>query len=424
MIITVDQLMQRLQSALGSDAVNAAPEALASHRIDGVTPYLVTTPASAVQVGTVLSACSEARATVIPWGGGTAMALGNSPRQTAVVIKLEKLNRIIEHDSANLTVTAQCGMTLNALQSALATQKQFLPIDAPFPARATLGGIVAANLNGPRRGFYGSVRDLVIGMKVVLASGESIKAGGKVVKNVAGYDMCKLFVGSLGTLGIITEVTFRVAPMAESAATFIGRGTPAQGQRFIEELSLSRLLPAAVFLLGEKTQTDWRVAAWCEGFNETVERHLREFRAMAGRLGMTQEVARDEHHVELWENVRDFPLRPDRVIYRVNLPRAAIFDFLERVKDWNSSQTISDTSMGIIWLEFPTSKTALARLSEVASLARERRGHAVVFSAPAALKSAVNIWGPSPPTLSLMREIKRQFDPHELLNPGRFVGGL
>jgi glycolate oxidase FAD binding subunit len=145
---------------------------------------------------------------------------------------------------------------------------------------------------------------------------------------------------------------------------------------------------------------------------------------MAGRLGMTQEVARDEHHVELWKNLRDLPLRPDRVIYRVNLPRAAIFDFLERVKDWNSSQTISDTSMGIIWLEFPTSKTALARLSEVASLARERRGHAVVFSAPAALKSAVNIWGPSPPTLSLMREIKRQFDPHELLNPGRFVGGL
>ncbi|MGH7855457.1 MAG: FAD-binding oxidoreductase [Candidatus Binatia bacterium] len=424
MIITVDQLMQRLQSGLGSGAVSADTDALNSHRIDGITPHLVVTPGSAEQIGAVLRTCSEAGATVIPWGGGTAMALGNPPRQADVVIKLEKLNRVIEHDAANLTVTAQCGMTLNALQSTLAAQKQFVPIDAPFPARATLGGIIAANLNGPRRSFYGSARDLVIGMKVVLASGESIKAGGKVVKNVAGYDMCKLFVGSVGTLGIITEATFRVAPAAESAATFIGRGTLAQTQRFSAELSLSRLLPAAAYLLNEKSEKDWRVAAWCEGFAETVERHLREFQAVAGRIGMTQEVARDENHIELWERLRDFPLTPNRLIYRVTLPRAAIFDFLERVSGWNSSEVISDTSMGTIWLEFPASKTALARFSEVESMARERRGHAVVFAAPAALKAAINIWGPAPPTISLMREIKRQFDPSELLNPGRFLGGI
>ena len=424
MIVTVDQLKQRLQSALGPDAVSADTDSLNLHRIDGVTPRLVTTPASAEQVGAVLKACSEAGATVIPWGAGTAMALGNPPRQIDVVIKLAKLDRVIEHDAPNLTVTAQCGMTLNVLQSRLAAQKQFAPIDAPFPARATLGGIVAANLNGPRRGFYGSVRDLVIGMKVVLAGGESIKAGGKVVKNVAGYDMCKLFVGSLGTLGIITEVTFRVAPAAECAATFIGRGTPAQAQRFIAELSLSQLLPAAVFLLSEKTEKDWRVAAWCEGFTETVERHLREFQSMTGRFGMAQEVARDERHIELWERLSDFPLQPDRVVYRVTLPRAAIFDFLERIKDWNSTEIISDTSMGTIWLEFPASKTALPRFSEVESMARERRGHAIVFSAPGALKAPINIWGPAPPTLSLMREIKRQFDPNELLNPGRFLGGI
>ena len=176
MIITVDQLMHRLQSALGPDAVSAETDALASHSIDGLTPHLVTKPASAEQLGAVLSACSEARATAIPWGGGTAMALGNPPRRADVVIRLEKLNRVIEHDSANLTVSAQCGLTLNALQSALAAQRQFVPIDAPLPARATLGGIVSANLNGPRRSCYGSVRDLVIGMKVILASGESIKA--------------------------------------------------------------------------------------------------------------------------------------------------------------------------------------------------------------------------------------------------------
>ncbi len=234
-----------------------------------------------------------------PMAGGTAMALGNPPRQADVVLKLSRLDRVIEHDSANLTVSAQCGMTLSAIQSALAAQKQIVPIDAPHPARATIGGIVSANLNGPRRSCYGSVRDLVIGMKVVLASGESIKAGGKVVKNVAGYDMCKLFVGSLGTLGIISEVTIRVAPMAERAATFVCRGTLAEARRFIDELSRSQLLPAAVFLLSEQTPKDWRIAVWSEGFEETVERHLRELQTVVTPVGMKPEVLRAEKHNEL-----------------------------------------------------------------------------------------------------------------------------
>jgi glycolate oxidase FAD binding subunit len=419
---TVDQLVERLRSALGAGAVTSDNVSLAAHQTDGVTPAAMVTPESTEQIGVVLRLCSEVGATVVPWGGGTAMAIGNPPRQVDLVIKLDKLARVIEHDAPNLTVTAQSGTTLSALQSALAPQKQFAPIDAPFPERATIGGIVAANLNGARRAFYGGVRDLVIGMKVVLASGESIKAGGKVVKNVAGYDMCKLFVGSFGTLGIITEVTFKVSPTAESASTSIARGTLMQARHFLEGLFLSRLLPAAVFLLRETTGNDWRVAVWCEGFAETVERHGRELQAMAARTGMTFESAVPEKH--LWQSVRDFPLAPDRVTYRVTVPRATVFDYLERAAVWNPSQIISDASMGIIWLAFPGKKTAIARFSEIESTARERGGHALLFSAPAGLKTAVNVWGASPLTLSLMREIKSRFDPDALLNPGRFVGGL
>src|SRR6185436_8024718 len=178
MLTTVDQLMHRLQSSLGPGAVTIAAEALASHPIDGIIPQLVATPESNEQIGASLRLCSEARATVAPWGGGTAMAIGNPPRQVDVVMKLDRLNRVIEHDAANLTVSAQGGMTLNTLQSALRSEKQFVPIDAPFPDRSTLGGIVAGNLNGPRRSSCGSVRDLVIGMKIILAGGEAIKAGG------------------------------------------------------------------------------------------------------------------------------------------------------------------------------------------------------------------------------------------------------
>jgi glycolate oxidase FAD binding subunit len=384
----------------------------------------VVTPESNEQIGAALRHCSEARATVVPWGGGTAMTLGNPPRQVDVVMNLGHLNRVIEHDPANLTVSAQCGMTLTALQSALYPEKQFVPIDAPFPGRATLGGIVAPNLNGPRRSCYGSVRDLVIGMKVMLAGGESIKAGGKVVKNVAGYDMCKLFVGSLGTLGIITEVTLRVAPIAESVATFIGRGPLAHARRFIEDLAGSPLLPASVFLLGGNTEDDWRVAVWCEGFAQEVERHLRDLQAIAGRGNLKGEVAGAENHNALWNKLRDVPLEPHRIVYRITVPRSAILDFIKRAQDWNVTEIVSDTSMGTIWLAFPVNKAAIARFSEIESVARQRRGHAVLFSAPASLKAGINVWGQSPETLSLMREIKRQFDPNELLNPGRFLVGI
>lgn len=424
MLTSVDQLMQRLGSALGRDGVSAGADVRRSYSLDGITPQLVVAPKSPEQIGAVLRLCSASRASVIPWGGGTAMVLGNPPRRADVVIRLEELDHVIEHDAANLTVTVQSGVTLQALQSVLAAHKQFLPIDAPFPARATLGGVVAANLNGPRRGLYGSVRDLVIGMKVVLASGEVIKAGGKVVKNVAGYDMSKLFVGSLGTLGIVTEATLRVAPIAESAATLVADGALAQAATMIREISRSALLPVAAFLRSDNSKASWRVAVWCEGFAASIERQLRELEAMTLSLGMRSQVLQAQAQVELWDKLRDFPLSPNRVMYRVALPRAAVFAFLENSKERHPGEIVCDALMGTVWLSWPPREAAIQRFSALESLARQERGHAVLFAAPAALKAAVNVWGASPATLSIMREIKHQFDPHELLNPGRFLGGI
>jgi glycolate oxidase FAD binding subunit len=273
---TVDQLAHRLAAEVGVVAVVTEQSALASHIVDGMRA-LVCSPAAAEQIAAALRICAEAEAAVIPWGGGTAMPIGNRPSALDVVIETSRLDRAIEHDDANLTATVQSGITLMALQEILARQKQFLPFDPPFPARATVGGIVAANLNGPRRSCYGSVRDLVIGMKVALASGELIKAGGKVVNNVAGYDMCKLFVGSLGTLGILTEVTLRMAPIPETSATVIVAGGLPKVLQLVDELSRSPLLPAAVALMNSSAlgvgQNDWQAVIRCEGFAETVTRH-------------------------------------------------------------------------------------------------------------------------------------------------------
>ena len=276
---TVDQLAQRLGAELGAAAVVTEQSALASHIVDGMQPALVCFPSTAEQIAAALRVSVEAEAAVIPWGGGTAMSIGNRPRALDVVMATSRFNGVIEHDHANLTATVQSGTTLTALQEILARQRQFLPFDPPHPARATVGGIVAANLNGPRRSCYGSVRDLVIGMKVALASGEMIKAGGKVVKNVAGYDMCKLFVGSLGTLGILTEVTLRMAPIPETSATVIAAGALPKVLQFVDELSRSPLLPAAVALMNSGAlgagQNDWRAAIRCEGFAETATRRSR-----------------------------------------------------------------------------------------------------------------------------------------------------
>lgn len=429
---TVDQLAQRLAAEVGVVAVVTEQSALASHIVDGMQPALVCSPSTSEQIAAALRICAEAEAAVIPWGGGTAMPIGNRPSALDVVIETSRLDRAIEHDDANLTATVQSGITLMALQEILARQKQFLPFDPPFPARATVGGIVAANLNGPRRSCYGSVRDLVIGMKVALASGELIKAGGKVVKNVAGYDMCKLFVGSLGTLGILTEVTLRMAPIPETAATVVVAGTLRKVLQFVDELSRSPLLPAAVALMNSGAlgvgQNDWRAAVRCEGFAETVTRHLADSQALVQQVGLGAEILRDSADSQLWDRVRDFPLQTGRVVYRVTVPRASVAASVRAIHDWNGSEfqpaILSDPLTGTLWVAEAERQTSPQRFADLLSLAQRCGGHAIIFAAPADTKKNIDVWGPAPPTLVLMRKIKNQFDPKAVLNPGRFVGGM
>ena len=434
MQLSSDRLAQSLEGELGAGAVTGEPALLAGHNVDGREPALLCFPVSAEQVAAALRLCSEANASMTPWGGGTAMAIGNPTQQVDIVIGLERLNLLVEHDQANLTATVQSGHRLAPLQEVLARHNQFLPFDPPAPAQATVGGIVATNLNGPRRSCYGSVRDLVIGMKILLASGEQIKAGGKVVKNVAGYDMCKLLVGSLGTLGFITEVTLRMAPIPETAATLIASGTLPKVQQFANELSRSKLLPSAVFLLNAQAskatdlaQSDWRVAVWCEGFEETVARHLRDAPALAQRIGLATAILHENDHRRFWDKMRDFPLQAG-LVYRVTVPRASMAEVIQTVHDWSTAdfrpEIVSDAVMGIVWISLEVNDLAAQWFAKLIAEARAHRGHAIMLAAPTHLKRGIDVWGPAPPTLSLMREIKRQFDPKGLLNPGRFVGSI
>jgi glycolate oxidase FAD binding subunit len=422
MNLTADRLAQRFAAELGDDSVAANPAQLVSHKVDGQLPALLCRPANEAQLSVALRLCAEHEATVIPWGGGTAIALGNAPRHMDVVISTERLARIIDHDHANLTVSAESGVVLARLQGELANEHQFAPLEAAFPDCATIGGIIAANLNGPRRSYYGSVRDLVIGIRVVLIGGEKIKAGGKVVKNVAGYDMCKLFVGSLGTLGIISEATVRLAPLPETSATLVVSGSFDDARQFANELGRTRLLPAAVILRLEGNH--WLLAVRLEGFAETVARSQREVRDIADSLGVKVQVLTADEQGAVWRFIEDFPLQTETLVFRVTLPRVELFPSVQTFSRWENVTVVADAIAGTAWLAAAPTPTALQRFLELAAMARNRRGHAIIFSAPAELKRGVEVWGESPPTLSLMRGLKHQFDPKELLNPGRFLGGL
>ncbi len=434
MISTVDALSHRLESEFGPAAVEYSPDGLAGYVVDDKIPKVRCSPSDPDQIGNVLRLCAEAKASVIPWGGGTAMHWGNVPAGADVVLSLERLHALVEHDDANLTATVQAGMPVTAFQELLDRGRQFLAIDPPLPHRATIGGMVAANTNGPRRMLYGGVRDLVIGMKMVLASGEPIKAGGKVVKNVAGYDMCKLFVGSLGTLGVITEVTFKMAPLPEMAATVAAVGSPEQAARLVESLSASPLLPAAVTVLNGAVASAAGLAAapaavlvWAEGFSESVTRHVADVQKMAAASGMrATALDADAHHV-VWDRVRDFAAGGAPALFRVTVPQAGVMPVLfsiDRLADGGPVRYLAHAGAGTVWLALDDPATAAAWFPKLISLAGEHQGHAVLAAAPPPVKAAMDVWGPPPPGLAIMRELKRQFDPLGVLNPGRFVAGL
>ncbi|MBI2358628.1 MAG: FAD-binding oxidoreductase [Deltaproteobacteria bacterium] len=407
---SLDSFAARLERELDAGSVSVEPATLKHYAVDDKAPSLVCVPGETAQLSAALRIASEMEAAVIPWGGGTSMKLGNPPHRFDAALALNRLNELIEHDDANLTATLQAGMELATVQERLGHKGQFLALDPPQPARATVGGLVAANTNGPRRMMYGAVRDQLIGIKMVLADGTSIKAGGKVVKNVAGYDLCKLFVGSLGTLGIITEATFKMAPLPERSATVLAQGPVGECLEFVSQLLRSTLLPAEIAILNSgalkatATITDAAaVAIWTEGFAEGVERHLRDLRRMAEAARLAAEIIRDHSHRLLWEKIRDFGAGEDLVAHRITVPLAAVAQVLTMTerKDFLAAPpaAVAFPGTGTIRLSTPADMATPADFGRLISLTKEHGGHVVMVAAPPEIKGAIDVWGPPPPTL-------------------------
>jgi glycolate oxidase FAD binding subunit len=411
--------------------------------VEGRTPVAVARPASREEVAAVLTAAGEAGVPVIPWGGGTHMGLGAPPPASALVLALGRLDRVLEHEPGDLTATVEAGLTLARLQKALGQQGQWLSLDPPRPERSTVGGILGVNAFGPRRHLYGTARDLLIGCTVVTADGAIVRGGGKVVKNVAGYDLPKLVVGSFGTLGVVVEATFKLRPRPEVDRLAIVRFDDVQrAGEGVRAVMTSDLVPAALDLAyGPAVAAagiDGAAAALLVGL-DGVERQVawqcgeleRLCRECGGRAFEVRDgAARDETWRGLAEvDTRAFA-RPAAVMRCGVLPSQVAEVMAHGMRLAREARLeaafAAHAGMGVVRavLGSASGGDVVGALGRWRDLVRSRGGHALLESAPLALKERVPVWDAPGPALRVMQRIKAELDPKGLLNPGRFVGGI
>jgi glycolate oxidase FAD binding subunit len=399
--------------------------------VDGVAPDVVVAPSSEQELATVLREANEYGLAVIPFGAGRHMTLGNAPKEYDVALSMAQLNRVVAHEPADLTVTVEPGARLSDLEALLAQHNQFLPLDPPGGDAATVGGLIASAVQGPLRHAFGSARDWLIGVRVVHADGRMSKAGGRVVKNVTGYEMTKLYTGSFGTLGVISEATFKLMPapaMTRTVAAYFHSPHAAATFAFAAQdagLSLysAELLspPAAFAVIG---QARWAVLMRAAGTMNGVDRTLREIAAIGAGVQASIEEAGDAAW-RRWSDV--FAL--GELALRLSVAPSAIADAMEVLdrRFAGAAATLSSTiSAGVLRANLRPSQDhrASALVAHARAVASRHEGFVVVEAAPPSFKRQEDVFGPLRPDFAIMKRLKDEFDPRRTLSPGRFVGRL
>jgi glycolate oxidase FAD binding subunit len=410
-------------------AVQVSP-GTASDAFLGVQPARVFRPASLEEAEEAVRQSAREGLRLCFVGGGTELELGAPPTALDAVISTLALARVLEYAPLDQIVTVEAGVTLAFLQALLKEKGQMLALDPPWAERATLGGLVATNAFGPRRTRYGSVRDLIIGVTLVRADGTRARGGGKVVKNVAGFDLPKLMVGSLGSLGLISTVTFRLHPLPESQSTVVfPRATPQAVRQVVAEMRKAQLEPAAVAALYSDNGLD--LGCRFEGFDAGVRAQRDALAALAQQLGFPVEVLDGAAADAFWSrqaSVRESPatVRAKLATLPTELPRTAseVWPLLRDALQ--APRAVFYPTLGLAFVagnmrDAGALATAVARSRE--SLA-PRGGHLVLHAAPADLRARTDVWGPAPSGAVLFHRVKDTLDPEHRLAAGRTVGGL
>jgi glycolate oxidase FAD binding subunit len=409
--------------------------------------------------------CSAEKLGVIPAGAGTKLRMGPAPSRYDVALVTTRLDQVHSYDPGDLTLSAGAGARINDLETLLGKNRQMLPLAVPYHDRATIGGTVASGIDSPLRQMHGSARDFLLGCEFVTGDGTRAKSGGRVVKNVAGYDLHKLFIGPLGTLGVLTRLNFRTFPLPETSRTFLAvfsgheEALAMTGKIRHSALSLSSLEildPSLAALFARRTpptepgladcgawlpSSGWLVAAGFGGSEAVMARYTQDLERMAGEACTTgTALLGDDKRPALGGRIREavpllLDVSPAATIVRASIAPSrmgAIFAAAQRSSEKHQIPgAILARGAGVIYAAFLPETSDAGVLDRLASVAGElveaadaARGFCAVPWCPAELKSRVAIWGKERADIGLMRKVKRVFDPEGILSPGRFAGGM
>lgn len=440
-MVTETPLAPQLESIVGAAGVvsRAQLEApLANALAQTVTPNTqidcTVKPNTQAELAEIIALAHRNRWGVLPGGSGSKLSWGGLAAGARFAVSTERLNQLIDHAAGDLTVTAQAGMKFAQLQQILASKGQVLALDPAFPQMATLGGIVATGDSGFLRHRYGGVRDQLIGLSFVRADGQIAKAGGRVVKNVAGYDLMKLFTGSYGTLGIICQVTFRVYPLPAASQTVALTGSPDAIARAAQTLLASALTPTAVELLSPQLAADslgfpdTGLLVRFQSIPESVQEQSARLLEVGRALGLEGSTCLGDDEAQLWQRLReqlDAPAAEPAILCKIgvrpSLAVAALSQLLALLSPSGAGAIHAGSGLGV--LRF-AGENLTERVLKMRSVCQEKGGFLTVLQAPVSVKQQLDVWGYTGNALDLMRRIKRQFDPENILSPGRFVGGI
>jgi glycolate dehydrogenase FAD-binding subunit len=407
--------------------------------IDGVTPALKISPGSPEETAAVLKAATDAQLGVIVTGHGNSLSLGAPPTRADVLLSTARLDRVVYYEPGDLTMSIQSGATLSSITSLLAEKGQMLPLDPPSSSERTIGGVVSVGRSGPLRLGYGRPRDWVIGVQAALPDGRLVRAGGRLVKNVAGYDITRLLVGSMGTLGVITELSLRVTPRPPTELTvLISADETADLWSLTQDLSANDILPVACELLSPDA------ANWCGLQPDSVLciRFAGEDRDIAAQAVALNKLVKERNLTtpeqvrepqEFWKSVSDLPIQDQAdVSIRASVPVSQARAVVDMVADGlcvesGYSAWSAGACNGIVraCLVDPGDLDVLTtRIATVRSACQAVGGNLIVGCAPVELKSRIDVWGDTGPTGRIMQDLKKLFDPTGVLNPGRFVDAI
>ena len=436
MAVSSPALTEALSDAVGREQVIDAPAALERHAVDGVTPRFIVRPGSVDEVGRVMALAHTERLAVSPRGTGSALALGNPPRRLDVVVDRSRLDAVTEYVPEDMVASVEAGLSLARLGGRLAASNQMLALDPIGGSARSVGGVLATNASGPLRFRYGTARDLTLGVRFVQADGTITWGGAKVVKSVTGYDVPKLFVGSLGTLGIIVGATLRLHPLPPARGSWrIAWKTHEAMDGFVAALLATSLEPDRVTLLNVDASRTLGYPG--EGgtllisFGSVAEAVSSQGQAMTrlarGHGGHVQDVPN-----ACWDELGGVLAGP--VVLRVAGEPKRVVSWLAEVERLASRtpcqvSCVAQAGAGVIQCAIHGEVTATSLDEDILRPLREglggEGGSVVVERAPASLKSGCDVWGAiTADSLTIMSRLKSEFDRQATLNPGRFVGGL